>query len=378
MRPLAFLLFSMLFITSAWCSDLVPESPILGELPATPNPHWVWVNDMLFDYLGDGRTTLIDGDTGTYLGMLSTGVAFNSLILPTDYSALYSVETYYTRGLRGDRTDVVTIYDPQKLAYIDEIEIPPKRQAAMPSLTNYVLTDDNRFLVIYNFTPAQSVTVVDMKTRKVVGEIETAGCAQNYMTGDRRFQMLCSDGSVATVTLKADGTQAGKTLSKPFFDPDKDPVQEEGVRLGDQWMFVSYTGDIYTVDGSKPKPSFPARWSLLTDGDRAESWRPGGAQLMGIHEATKRLYVAMHQGGEFSHKDPATEIWVFDVSKKQRTQRIKLKNVVTSFIVSRDDKPLLFAVFTAVPNVDIYDALSGEHLRTVAKVGHSPMVLQTP
>lgn len=378
MRLIATLLLSALFTTSAWCADLVPESPQIGALPDTVNPHWVWVNDMLFDYLGDGRTTLIDGGTGTYLGMLSTGVAFNSLILPSDYSALYSVETYYTRGLRGDRTDVVTIYDPQKLAPIGEIEIPPKRHASLPSLTNVVLTDDDRFLLVYNFTPAQSVTVVDMQARKLLGEIETAGCAQIYVTGARRFQMLCSDGSVVSVALKDDGSAANKALSKPFFDPDKDPVQEEGVRLGDQWMFVSYTGDIYTVDGSAAKPTFPARWSLLTDADRAESWRPGGGQLLGIHQKTKRLYVAMHQGGEFSHKDPATEIWVFDINKKQRTLRIKLENPVTSLIVSRDDKPLLFTVFVANPQLDVYDATSGEYLRTVAKIGHSPMVLQTP
>ena len=57
----------------------------------------------------------------------------------------------------------------------------------MPMMANSELTDDERFLLIYNFNPAQSVTVVDTKTRKFVGEIETAGCALVYPTGPRSF-----------------------------------------------------------------------------------------------------------------------------------------------------------------------------------------------
>ena len=36
----------------------------------------------------------------------------------------------------------------------------------MPMLANTPLTDDSRFLLIYNFTPAQSVSVVDVPARK--------------------------------------------------------------------------------------------------------------------------------------------------------------------------------------------------------------------
>ena len=52
---------------------------------------------------------LIDGDTGRYLGMLSTGVSFAHVVLPRDGQFIYSPETYFSRGIRGIRTDVVTI-----------------------------------------------------------------------------------------------------------------------------------------------------------------------------------------------------------------------------------------------------------------------------
>ncbi|MFX8934007.1 amine dehydrogenase large subunit, partial [Acinetobacter baumannii] len=74
---------------------------------------------------------------------------------------IYSPETYFSRGTRGERTDVVTLYDPAHLSVIGEISVPPKRSSNMPMLSNAQLTDDGRFLMIYNFTPAQSITVVD-------------------------------------------------------------------------------------------------------------------------------------------------------------------------------------------------------------------------
>ena len=55
----------------------------------------------------------------------------------------------------------------------------------MPMLAQARLTDDDRFLLIYNYTPAQSVTVVDVPARKFVGEVDIAGCALVYPTGPR-------------------------------------------------------------------------------------------------------------------------------------------------------------------------------------------------
>ena len=40
---------------------------------------------------------------------------------------------------------------------VDEIAIPAKRSSNMPMRASAALTDDDRFLLIYNFTPAQSV-----------------------------------------------------------------------------------------------------------------------------------------------------------------------------------------------------------------------------
>ena len=163
------------------------RGPQVTTLAVPASKHWVWVNDFVFPHMSDGMAYLVDGDSGRYLGTLSTGYSFAHVLLSRDGKLIYSPETYFTRGTRGTRNDVVTLYDPGTLKVLDEIAIPPRRSSNLPMIANQVLTDDDRFLLIYNFNPAQSVTVVDTKLRKFVREIETPGCALVYPTGPRSF-----------------------------------------------------------------------------------------------------------------------------------------------------------------------------------------------
>ncbi len=47
----------------------------VATLAVPASKHWVWVNDFVFPHMADGMAYLIDGDTGRYLGTLSTGHA---------------------------------------------------------------------------------------------------------------------------------------------------------------------------------------------------------------------------------------------------------------------------------------------------------------
>jgi methylamine dehydrogenase heavy chain len=352
------------------------NDPLIGStLPAKPGPHWMWVNDIVFHHMADGKAFLVDGDSGKMLGMLSTGFGFNGVVMPSNRSAIVSPEIYFSRGTRGTRTDVVTLYDPRKLAPIAEIGIPPKRASHMPMLGNAAVTDDDRFLVIYNFTPAQSVSVVDLKTRKLVGEIDTAGCALVYPTGPRSFFSLCGDGTALTVRLDDAGKAAAKARTAKLFDPVKDPVTEKGVRLGDTWYFASFSGDVVPVQTSANRTRLGARWSLLDDADRKASWRPGGMQHLAMHQATGKLYSLMHVGREWSQKDPGTEVWVYDVAARKRDRRIKLADPATSIAITQDANPLLFSIFIGAPKVDVYDPKGGKRLRSIGEIGFTPTTL---
>jgi len=373
------LLLGLLFVTYGAPAELKPEQLTAATLPATPDPHWVWVNDIAFLNMVDGRSYLFDGDTGQALGMISAGNFHDGLAIPKGYKEFYSTDTFYSRGTRGVRTDVISIYDPQSLSAVAEIVIPPKQLLSVPVVNTMGLTDDNRFLAQYNFTPAQSVSIADLAARTFVGEIETPGCAFVYPSGARQFQMICADGSLLTVKLDDAGKAVAKDRSKQLFEPEYDLLNEDAVRAGDRWYFVSYKGMVFSFDGTTAPPAFDEPWSLVSEQEYQEGWRPGGYQLFAIHEGTGRLYVSMHVGGPGSHKNPGTEIWVFDFNTKKRLQRITAKHPLTSIQVTRDDKPLMFTVVLEHPGMEIYDALTGQHLRTVEDMGYAtPTTLQVP
>jgi methylamine dehydrogenase heavy chain len=310
--------------------------------------------------------------------MLSTGFAFGRVVLAKDGKVIFSPETYFSRGTRGTRTDVVTLYDPVHLSPVGEIAIPAKRAANMPMMADSDLTDDGAFLLIYNFTPAQSITVVDTRSRRFASEIETPGCALAYPTGPRSFFSICADGALLEVHLDDAGHVSRRVHTRDMFDVSADPATEKGVRLGSRWLFVSYGGTVYSIDITAHGLEAGPRWSLLSDAERRQNWRPGGLQQLAVHASSGRLYAIMHQGGPETHKDPGKEVWVYDLGRRQRVQRIALRSPAASIQVTRDDRPLLFAAFMGSTTLEVYDAKSGEYLRSVKNLGTTPTLLVTP
>ena len=89
----------------------------------------------------------------------------------------------------------------------------------------------------------------------------------------------------------------------------------------------------------------------------------------------------MHKGGEGTHKDGGTEIWVFDLASHQRVARWPVQPLglapLVAIQVSQDAAPLLFAA-TAAADVAVLDARSGQ-LRHVEKhLGQTPWMLLNP
>jgi methylamine dehydrogenase heavy chain len=368
----------------------------------SPAPHQVWVADFVLE-----RTAGFDADDGRLLGMLSTGVGAIAPAFSQARGEIYLPETYYSRGSRGTRTDVVTIYDASTLAPEAEVLLPPKRADIVHAMALSTLLDDGRFLAIANFTPATSVTIVDVEERRLVGEIATAGCHLVYAAGPRRFCMVCGDGSLLQVTLDEAGHERSRLRTEPFFAILEDPVTEKAARRGDEWIFVSFDGHVHSVDVAGDSPRFAEPWSLFDEADRAASWRIGGTQHLAVHEPSGRLYSLMHRGGPDGHKEPGTEIWVYDLDTRKRVQKIDIRNLLGAFLaqqtggtpggalpwllervvpnpgvdsiaVSQDADPRLFGLSRNAGTVAVWDARSGEFLRYLENVGIAPGALQAP
>ena len=377
-RKVLAVIFGLLITSTVAFAELEPEVVKSERLPAEAGPHWVWVNDLNIYSIVNGKAYLVDGDSGRFLGMMGLGLFPTKILFPTDKNLLYTTETYYSRGTHGERTDIIGIYDAQELKPIGEIIIPKKRLTGIPTEGHMAITDEDRFIVIYNFTPVQSVTVIDVKARKTLSEIETPGCSLVYPTGSHSFFMICGDGSLMSLQLDDQGREIGRTLTKSAFDPDKDPIEEDGVRLGNRWLFVSREGYIHTFDSNGKELTLSTPWSLPSEDERQASWRVGGHQLIAAHAASQRLFVLMHKGGKYTFWDPAEEIWVYGLEQHVRLQRIKVKHPATAVRVSQDADPLLYTTLFGGSTLDVYDAKTGEHLRTVEELGASPVFLQIP
>jgi methylamine dehydrogenase heavy chain len=382
-------------------ADLAVEAVGRVARPPPPAPHQVWVADFVLK-----RTALLDGDDGRFLGMLSAGVGPIAPVFSQARGEIYLPETYYSRGSRGARTDVVTVYDATTLAPVAEVEIPPRRADVVHAMGLATLLDDGRFLALFNFSPGTSVTIVDVEARRLVGEIATPGCSLVYGAGPRRFFMTCGDGSLLQVTLDESGAEQARMRTGEGFDPVADPVTEKAVRHGDQWLFVSFDGIVHPVDVSGDAPRWGERWSLLGDADRAARWRIGGTQHLALHEDSGRLYALVHQGGPDGHKDAGRAIWVYDLATRARVQSIGLRNLLAAFFaqqaqvrsdallwlleravpdvgvdsiaVSQDAEPRLYGVSLLAGTVGVWDARSGVFLRHLENVGLAPGALQAP
>jgi methylamine dehydrogenase heavy chain len=347
-------------------AQLPPETSTTKTLPPW-QPHWVFALDSNFPYLTANKAVLLDGDGLGMLGMLSLGYLANLEIAP-DGREIYAIETFHSRLTRGERTDVVTVYDARTLFPVAEIPIPPKRFLVVTKRPTTGITSDGRFLLVFNMTPGTSVSVVDLRARKFVGEIETPGCSFVYPTAPRRFAMLCADGSVLGVTLDEGGQARSLNRSTPIFNPDTDPVFEHVAQLGSRLYLISYKGRIYEVDAGESTPRLVRTFSLPEEG-----FRPGGWQLIAAHP-NGLLYVLVHRGGDWTHKQPGEEVWVLNLREGKRVDRIRLVESANSILVTRDDKPLLFAL-SEHGFLQVYGAFSGRYLGRIDEVGISPFVL---
>lgn len=375
------LLCALAFGSNASRAELPIETVTMEPLAAA-DPYRLYLTDPVMGHLVDGRIHVIDGSTMRYLGMTGIGFAGTPL-LSRDGKELYVATTYHSRVQRGARTDVVEVWSTKDLSFSHEIVIPPKHAQGAPIKALLQTTADNRFLLVQNATPATSVTVVDLQNRRVAGEFANPGCwgILPWRSTPTRFSTVCGDGTLTTFELGADGSTATNTRSAKFFDADVDPVFMHFEVVDDRVTLVSYGGKVYGIDLAGETPRFEAPWPLLDVDAVKAAWRPGGYQFFAIEPRRGRLFVAMHQGAEEGrHKDPAKEIWVFDMGAKRRVARMP-GHAALSMALARTETPRLFLLSSADNSLIAYDVRDESRLTKPlvrsAPVGETPIYLET-
>jgi methylamine dehydrogenase heavy chain len=368
-------------LASGWAaaSDPLPPDQLgMEPLPAR-TPHWIYVIDAAFMNEIDSRVRLYDADAHRHLGQVDAGF-FPTATLSPDRNTLAVGTTYFARGGHGERTDVVEFTDTTTLALTGEIVLPAKRAQATPTYFNLGYSSDSHFLYVAYITPAASFGVLDPASRKVLGEIDTAGCVLVIPWGPDHVSSICDSGQLLTVTLDAHGNEVSRALSDRFFDVNTDPLFVQGIPTDQGYTFLTFLGQVHEVDFSGSEPVMHPPWSLVSPAEVGH-WRPGGEQLGAIQRHLGRLYVAMHRGTEGSHKQGGTEIWVFDLRTHHRIARwpiapLKLAPAV-AVQVSQDEAPLLFLAGDN-GRIAILDALTGRLRHVEHSMGQTPCQILYP
>ncbi len=352
-------------------AQLAPEEVI--TIPEITAKNRIYVLDIAINHIADGKLHVVDADKLSYLGVIGTGFA-GQIIQSPDGKELIVATGYLSRGQRGERTDVVEVWDADTLAFKYEIPIPEKRAMALNYEGLMRLSADGRWLFLQNATPATSVTVVDMQTRQTVGEVPMPGCWAIYPAASNanRFASLCGDGTIATVTLDDSGRVASRATTQKVFDPDEDAWFMSGEQEDDLYHFVSFKGRLITVDVSGDTATAEAPWPLVPAADRKKGWRPGGYQPIAVHGG--RLYVAMHPGGaEGSHKNPAAEVWAYDIAKRKRLARLPGRNAIA--LETSSDGSKLYALDALKAEVVVYERIGPKPRIRSMQVGETSVQL---
>ena len=377
-RKFAFAGLLTLVVAANAAAEFEPEAVGKVEtLPETYPEHWAMVHDFSFFHMMEGEIIITDPlaeDMGSqYKGMI-----------PASFTAAYTrskkrnehyvAETFYSRGTRGgERTDVLTIWDPATLQVSAEVVIPPKRITGMPKTTMIGLIGDDRFAGVYNFTPGQSVSIVDLEKREFVGEIPTAGCAFLLPNGNNSFTSICSNGSMLTSHLDADGKLAGTTKTPVLFDAENDPIFEAPATAAGIAYYPTFKGNVLPIDISGKDIKALDTWSLTADDEK--DWRPGGIRPAVADLDGKGFFLMHPDGGEGTHKNGGGEVWVYDLAAGKRTARIELQNWgLTVGTSGRGDNRLLFVTNTDM-GVDVYRLSNNEFVHTLTHAGTTPFMV---
>ena len=351
----------------------IEETGRVATLPESYPETWVMIDEASFFSMFGGKVIVLDvaetKQPKRIKGLVPKNLLGNFAQSKTR-GEFYVLETFHSRGGRGPREDVLAIYDKKTLSITKEIDWPkPNRMQALPERYAMALSGDEKLLYAANFDPAASFNVIDLDSREIVAEIATPGCVMTFPAGNRGIASLCSNGSILSTTLNADGTLAKQTRSEPFFDTDTTPIFEHAVYIDGVAYFPSFKGLLHSFDMKGDEPKYLGAWDMLSEEDKKGNWRPSGLGLNDFDDNGLMYTIFQPDGHEGSQTHGGTQVWVYDVAKKERVRVIDTPGWAISIAVTRGDDPLL-VVTNGELALDVFNAKDGNLIQTVSDFGN--------
>lgn len=405
LRALAAGVAGALSVFASASAQLAEEPiPAIRELPFPYPDSFVYLIDPNFFGIEAGKVVIADVGHATDHHRGAIGAAqFGSFVASTTRPELYVAETFYARGARGERTDVLTIYDKRTLEAAGEVVLPGgKRSQAITEPGMLQLSSDERFIFVTNFTPASSVTVVDLERRAIVGEIDTPGCVNAFPMAKGGFASLCGNGAVMTTRINAKGRLIDQTMSEPFNDIDADPMFTRAAIIDGVGYFPTYKGSVQPIDfngdtakpgeafivaavpvaapGPTEKAGVKKFLSRIGGKSKPKAEQEASARLpSGVHPVASddagRLYLLMRATQSIDDHDTGGDaVYVIDPKTRAVIRTIRLKGDSVMIELTAGPRPMLVAVGMDM-SLDVYDAETGALIRNIGGLALTPFGL---
>ncbi len=351
------------FFTSIWLplasAQIQPEQISVEAMPE-PGANW-------FISKTNNGGYIFDAESGEMQGLLSLSRRTPAVTMSHERREFYAAESYMSRGVRGDRTDLVAVYDFENLSPIAEVII-PNHMARLAVRNHLGLLGNGRHLAVLNMNPGHSVSIVDVVDRLFIYEISTPGCAVILPVADNDFLMVCGDGTLQLIQLDLSGYESNRVRSEVFFDVQEDAIFDRTARTANGWLLITHAGVAYEITTDDDQINISEPWNIVPEGE--EDWRPGGREFLSVHQDTGLVYVAMHQGPVDTHHEPGEEVWVLSLDSRRRIERLEMDPPVNSLMVTQEDRPKLVTA-TEGGGTDVYDAMTFAHERSITTPGAS-------
>ena len=361
MRLIIFLA-GMVFLSGVLSGALAQVTPEEISVETMPDhgPNWFIAKS------GNGGR-IYDAESGEMLGLLSLSSRTPAVAPYLPRGEFYAAESYYSRGVHGERTDIVAIYDYANLNPIAEVEI-PNHMARLNVRNHLGLLGNGRHLAVLNMNPGYSVSIVDVIDREFVYEMSTPGCAIILPVAENDFLLVCGDGTLQLSQLDISGFEENRVRSEVFFNVQEDAVFDRSARTADGWLLITHAGVIFEVSTDGDEINISEGWSIV--GEDVSGWRPGGFEFLDVHRASGLLYVAMHEGPVDTHHQAGDEIWVIDLASQRRVHRLQLEDPADHLTITQETSPKLL-VGTSAGGIEVFNGLTFRHERTIDGPGVS-------
>jgi len=333
----AFLVITLQFAHVALAAPALPEED--ASALSAPEPGTLLLG-MASSLTNPSKVHIVLTDKMNYAGQLPAGFSAQMLPMPAE-GQIAIASTYYSRMYRGERTDVLEIWDKATLTFKKELVLPSIRALYAASRSAMAETLDRKFILIQNATPASSITVVDLVNWKVAGEIPDPGCFGIYLFPDKphEFGSLCGDGKMALYAIDDQGAGKFTGSSDALFDPATDPVYMFAETHGNRFIMLSFNGNVRLIDVTAGKPKLTKTFSIVEG--IPDNWRPGGYQPFAYDPKSDVLFVLMHKNGkEGSHKLVAEEIWAVSLTTAKVLSRSPCE-AIDSLVNIPGEKPIV-------------------------------------